>query len=344
MVTRLGLWTLGVIVSTAVIWWGTSLLEQTSERLSAHYGLSDIVQGTFIVAIGSSFPELSTVTLSTVLHGEFELGVAAIVGSAIFNITVIPALSSLSTSKEMAASRALVFKEVQFYIVSVATLLVTFVFSVIYFPVTGAPGMMKGQVNRWLVLIPLGLYCVYVFIQYQDSVDFDGVSDGGDIDLLENWLTLLLSLGIILGGVELLVKSAIEYGEIFNTPSFLWGITVVSASTSLPDAVLSVRIARHGSSVTSLANVLGSNIFDLCVCIPVGVLIAGSATINFTLAAPMLGILIAMSILFLTVTRTNMVLTEKESLILLMLYTVFVVWIILEFFLYVDIVPGIPPK
>jgi Ca2+/Na+ antiporter len=43
-------------------------------------GFSDIVQGEIIVAIRSSFPELSTVVVSTLVHGTFELGVSAIVG------------------------------------------------------------------------------------------------------------------------------------------------------------------------------------------------------------------------------------------------------------------------
>jgi cation:H+ antiporter len=342
MLVSVAFWTVGVLVSTAIIWWGTSLLETSSEKLSVYYGLPDIVQGAVVVAIGSSFPELSAATLSTVIHGEFDLGVAAIVGSAIFNIMVIPALSSLSMSDPMDVNRALVYKEVQFYIISVAALLVTFTFAVIYFPVPATPGIRDGTMTPMLAILPLILYGIYVFFQYQDAVDFGVEGNVEEISLLKNWLILLLSLAVILVGVELLVKSAIEYGKIFNTPSFLWGMTVVAAATSLPDTVVSVRLARSGSPVTSLANVLGSNIFDLCVCIPAGVLIAGGATINFTVAAPMLGVLIAVSILLLTLMRTNMKLSETESWVFLLLYGIFVFWLVVEFFETVNLVPGIP--
>ena len=79
------------IVSTAVIWKGSTWLEGSAARLSRHYGLPVAVHGAVVIAIGSSFPELSSVVVSTLLHGEFSLGVGAIVGSAIFNLLAIPA-------------------------------------------------------------------------------------------------------------------------------------------------------------------------------------------------------------------------------------------------------------
>jgi cation:H+ antiporter len=88
-----------VVVSTAVIWKGSGLLEGAAERLSKHYGLPVAVHGAIVIAVGSSFPELSSIVISTVVHGEFSLGVGAIVGSAIFNLLVIPALSALFSDR-----------------------------------------------------------------------------------------------------------------------------------------------------------------------------------------------------------------------------------------------------
>lgn len=342
MLKSLLFWSVITAVSALVIWWGTSLLDESSERLSVYYGIPDIVQGAVIVAVGSSFPELSAATLSTIIHGDFELGVSAIVGSAIFNIMVIPALSSLIKKQKMNVSKDLVYKEAQFYIISIATLLLVFSLSVIYFPVRLSPDLTQGEVNRWLALIPLVLYCLYVFIQYQDTVEFDHPHDAGKVSPLKNWGKLAASLLIILVGVEMLLRAAISFGEIFDTPSFLWGMTIVAAGTSLPDALMSIRKAMRQESVTSISNVLGSNIFDLCVCIPAGVLIAGASTINFTVAAPMMGVLIIATIILFTFMRTNFVLSEGESWILLGLYCLFIIWLILEYFEYLNGLPGVP--
>lgn len=337
------LWTLVAVVGTAIIWWGSGLLERASERLSAYYQLPDIVQGAIVVAVGSSFPELSTTVISTLVHGEFELGVAAIVGSALFNILIIPALSGLASQHALTANRDLVYKEAQFYMIAVAVLTLTFAFAAIYYPGESSGSVITGEITPLLALIPIALYGLYLFVQYQDTLDHESDIDISHIRPGREWLRLGLSLLVIVIGVEALVQAALSFGEIFDTPSFLWGITVVAAGTSIPDAFVSVRAARHGRGITSIANVLGSNTFDLLVCIPAGVLIAGGAMVNFSIAAPMLGALTAATVVLFLMMRTGMVLSKPECVVLLALYLVFIVWIGAESFGAVDWVPHLPP-
>lgn len=338
------LWMLVAVVATGIVWKGSGLLETSSERLSAYYRLPDIVQGAVVVAIGSSFPELSTVVISAAFHGAFDIGVAAIVGSALFNILVIPGLAGLIGREQLRANRDLVYKESQFYMIAVAALTLTFSFAVIYHPVDGGSGTIQGEMTRGLALIPLLLYLLYAFVQYQDTLDHEAEQDPRDIRPLREWSKLGISLIIIVVGVEGLVRAAINFGEIFDTPGFLWGATVVAAGTSVPDAFVSVRAARAGRGITSLANVLGSNVFDLLVCIPIGILLAGASVINFSVGAPLMGILTAATIALFLMLRTRMVLSRIEAMALLGLYLLFLVWISAESFGVIDLVPGLPPS
>lgn len=337
------LWAALAMAGTAVIWFGSGILEVASERLAAYYRLPDIVQGAIVVAIGSSFPELSTTVISSLVHGEFELGVAAIVGSALFNILVIPGLAGLSGREQLSANRDLVYKEAQFYMIAVAVLTLTFAFAVIYNPVADDGRALSGEITRGLALIPMVLYGLYIFVQYQDTLEHVGEIDTRDIRPAREWLRLAGSLVLIVAGVEALVRAAVNFGDIFDTPSFLWGVTVVAAGTSVPDAFVSVRAARAGRGVTSIANVLGSNVFDLLVCIPAGVLVAGAAAIDFAVAAPMMGVLTAATVVLFLAMRTRMVLSRWESASLLVIYGTFVVWITAETFGAIDIVPALPP-
>jgi cation:H+ antiporter len=334
-----------VLASTAVIWKGSVLLESSAEKLAHYYKLPPIVSGAVVVAVGSSFPELSTTVVSTIVHGQFELGVSAIVGSAIFNILVIPGASALVGKTHLEANRDLVYKEAQFYMLSVAVLLIMFAFAAIYHPVAPIPGdpAIRGEVDRPLALIPLVMYGLYLFVQWQDTMDFDGGEEGERSSPAKQWLLLALSLVLIVVAVEGLVRSAIAFGKILGTPSYLWGITVLAASTSIPDAFVSVRAAQRGNAVTSLANVLGSNIFDLLVCIPAGILIAGTAVINFSVAAPMMAVLTVATLILFLFMRTGMVLSRREGWMLLGLYAAFVVWVSLESTAVIDTVPGLPP-
>lgn len=348
MVLTFFLYLLIAVVSTGVIWYGSTRMESTSEKISQYYELPSVVQGAIIVALGSSFPEFSTVLVSTIVHDTFELGVSAIVGSAIFNILFIPSLASIGATQRMGSTRTLVYKEAQFYIISVAALLLMFCFSVIYYPVqdpNAAETVIKGEITRILALIPVLLYGLYVFVQYKDSMDHtspDASPEG--ISILKQFGLLFISLIIILVGVEGLVRSAVKFRKIFDAPDWLWGVTIVAAGTSIPDLFMSVRAAQQDRAVTSMANVFGSNIFDLLICIPAGVLIAGPAVINFTIAAPLMGILILATVVLFAFLRTDMTLSAVESIFLLAIYGLFVLWMGLESFGLLNLISGLPPS
>ncbi|MEF8851217.1 MAG: sodium:calcium antiporter [Haloarculaceae archaeon] len=319
-----------VLVTTGVIWVGSSWLEGASERLSEYYGLPQVVQGSVVAAVGSSFPELATVAFAALLTNSLGLGVGAIVGSAIFNVLVIPAVAGLATEEEVQSNRTLVYKEAQFYMLAVSVLVITFAMGVIYYPDTSVE-YLAGTVTRPLALIPLGLYGLYVFIQFQDTADHESDPDAGaDVDPRRQWGLLLAGLVLILGAVHQLVEAVEALGLAFGIPEFIMGVTVAAAATSLPDALVSVRAARDERGVASLANVLGSNTFDLLVAIPVGVLILGSATFDFAMAVPMFAVLTLATVILFTVLRTDLHLSTAEAAALLTAYLVFVAWVVLE--------------
>lgn len=329
-------------VGTALAWWGGSLLVEASDRLGAYYGLPTIVQGAVIAAVGSSFPELSSVVISTVRYGEFELGIGAVIGSAMFNILVIPSLSALAGEGSLASNRDLVYKEAQFYLLALAVLLLTFSFAVIYYPIDGGlDGGLTGEVTRPLALLPVGLYGLYLFIQYHDSVEYETDVVVDDLSPVRQWVALGFSLLVILASAELLVRAAVGFGEAFGTSTFLWGMTVVAAGTSLPDTFVSVAAARAGNASMSLANVFGSNIFALLVVLPAGVFVAGGAPIAFVEVVPMMGVLTLASLAFFAVLRTDMRLTRGESQLLLGVYAVFVAWLFVEGLGLSSLLPGV---
>jgi cation:H+ antiporter len=317
-----------IVVATGLIWLGSGWLETSAERLSAHYGLPAVVQGSVVVAVGSSFPELASVVF-TALAGTFSMGVGAIVGSAIFNILVIPGLAALVTDGPLDADRTIVYKEAQFYMIAVSAVITTFALAVIYAPIPEGPPL-SGQLTRSVALLPLLLYALYLFIQWQDVADYDADGPPAGRSVAREWLRLAAGLLVILIGVEQLVVGVTSIGTTFGIPEFLAGVTVVAAATSLPDTLVSVQTARSNRGLTSLGNVLGSNIFDLLVAIPVGVLIVGSVPVDFAAAAPMFGVLTLATVVLFTFLRTDLSLTDAEAYALLIAYGVFVAWIVAE--------------
>ncbi|WP_122090856.1 sodium:calcium antiporter [Halalkalicoccus subterraneus] len=325
-----------VVVAVLIIWKGSQYFERAAERLSKHYGLPVAVHGAIVVAVGSSFPEISSIVISTVVHGEFSLGVGAIVGSAIFNLLVIPAFSAFA-SENLEATRDIVHKDGQFYIISVLVLFIMFALGATYVP----GGTNEAAIlTPALAIFPLATYGIYIFLHQQDASGHVG-DDSIDVRPRREWGLLAVGLLIIAVGVELIVRAALSLGALFGTPSFLWGLTVIAAGTSLPDAFVSVRAAQNDDSVTSLTNVLGSNTFNLLVAIPVGVILSGTATINFLVAIPTMGFLAFATLVFIVFIRTDLELTNLEASGFLGLYGLFLLWMTLESVGIIETVQGI---
>lgn len=323
------------IVAAAFVWVGSSALEGAADRLAVYYGVPAIVQGAVIAAVGSSMPELVTVVLAPVLHDDFELGLAVVIGSAIFNILVIPGMAALSKPGPLDATPTLVYKEAQFYLISVAVFLLALSLAVIYYPIDGAS--LEGEMTPLLGLSLVGLYGLYMFIQWADTADYEPEEPGDGIDLWRTWGKFFVGFLLILIGVEALLRAAIGIGDALGTPSFIWGVTIIAAATGFPDTFVSVRAAQEERAVTSLANVFGSNVFDLLVVVPVGVFVAGGSRVDFERLTPLLAVLILGTILLFATLRTDYELNRWEAATLLVGYFVFIAWIVLAG---LRIVPG----
>jgi cation:H+ antiporter len=325
----IGLTVIGAL-SAAAVWVGGTRLERSADRLAAYYALPPVVQGAVIVAVGSSMPELLTAVLAPLLHDNFELGVSVIVGSAVFNVLVIPAAAAFASDGALNATPNLVYKEAQFYLLSVSVFILTLSLAVIYNPAPADFGV-GGNVTRGLALVPIAVYGLYVFLQYADTVDHE--ADGVEgIDVRRQWLALLAGFVLISVGVEGLLRFAIGVGDALGTESFVWGLTVVAAATSLPDAIVSVTSSRRQNDVTSIANVFGSNVFDLLVAVPAGVIVAGDTYVNFSRSVPLLSYLVLATVVLFTLMRTRFELSRWESGALLVTYAVFLVWVFAESF------------
>ncbi len=324
-----------IFLATAAIWIGSGWLEEASAKLSIHYSLPPVVQGGIIAAAGSSFPELASVIFAA-LAGSFELGVGAIIGSAIFNVLVIPALAVLVADRPIETTRTVVHKETLFYMLAVVLLFLTFALALIYYPADS----MVGELTRPLVALPLFGYVLYLFLQWQDTADFPGHTGAPTIDPVREWGFLLGGLAIILVAVHQLVHNVLVLGELAGTPDFFWGVIIVAAATSLPDALVSIQAADNDRDVASIANVMGSNTFDLLVVIPIGILLTGAAAINFVITAPMMGFLGLSTMLVFVLLRTDLLLTKRESIVLLAAYGGFTLWVLLEALAIVQILAG----
>ena len=89
-------------------------------------------------------------------------------------------------------------------------------------------------------------------------------------------------------------------------------------------------MGKGASFAQNNSNAFGSNIFDLLIAVPAGVLIAGSIDFDFGVAAPLFAFLAIATLILYVQLRTGLVLSKVESIILLTTYAVFIAWMVLE--------------
>jgi cation:H+ antiporter len=85
----------------------------------------------------------------------------------------------------------------------------------------------------------------------------------------------ILGMMLVMGlASHILVEASIQLGDLLGIDAVIMGFIVIAAGTSVPDTVLSVMSAKRGNYDAAISNVFGSNIFDICVCLSVPILLA----------------------------------------------------------------------
>lgn len=80
---------------------------------------------------------------------------------------------------------------------------------------------------------------------------------------MQTLLLLIAGLLLLIAGGELLVRGASKLAVTLGIPPVIVGLTVVAFGTSTPELAVSIQAAYSGSADLAVANVVGSNIFNI---------------------------------------------------------------------------------
>jgi len=281
----------GVVLSMIIIWRASDGFEAASSYIGRN--LSDGVRGATINAIGSSLPELFTTITALLFYMDkdgFAFGIGTTAGSAIFNSAVIPSLVILTVVLTKTAKRVIVSKKV--ILRDGISLLVCEMVLILL--------LSKGELTWMDGLLLLGSYASYVCILFltmeksdekQDEDDAGAVGQndqgvyahrfmsfitldirGGLLGLkrlttAKAWMLLAAASSVIGGACWVLVESCYLLGSSLGIKIYFIAVILAAAATSVPDTILSIKDAKKGNYDDAVSNALGSNIFDICVCL-----------------------------------------------------------------------------
>ncbi|QDT05043.1 Inner membrane protein YrbG [Rubripirellula lacrimiformis] len=100
-----------LLAGLALLVWGAQLLVDSATTIARSLGISDIVIGLTIVAAGTSLPELAT-SIVAAAKGQRDIAVGNVVGSNIFNISMVLATASLVSQSGVPVATEILFFDI----------------------------------------------------------------------------------------------------------------------------------------------------------------------------------------------------------------------------------------
>ena len=246
-----------LVAGTALVLWGADRFIDSASAMARRWNISEMVIGLTVVAVGTSLPEF-VVSFFSAVQDSGDMSVGNIVGSNIFNTLMIVGFAALM-KPIVIPSRILLHRDMLLSLGAAFVLLAM---------------CSDSQLNRWdgiVLLVFFGMFMGYAYYITKHSSRYAAENEngsdsrqGGEYTIRRILVLLVIGLAALVGGGQVMVHSASALALACGMSEGMVGLTILAAGTSLPELATSVVAAHKGSKDLALGNVLGSNIFNIC--------------------------------------------------------------------------------
>lgn len=315
----------GGIGGIALLCYGAEWLIKGGVSIALKMRVSALVIGLTLIAFGTSLPELVVSTDAAIqgahgVAGAGDISIGNVVGSNICNIALIIGLCAVI--RPLPVNRQFLKSDVWWMIGSAISLTVFHFFN--------------QSLGRWAGAFFLIGIITFTCLSYrsgrklelqksEEEKKAETQTNAGKI--LPVSLSLLLVAGgliALIGGGKLFVNAAVSIARLIGVSEAVIGLTIVAVGTSLPELATSVVATIKGENDIAIANVIGSNIFNILGILGVAPLIAPirSAGISMVDMYVMTGVSI-----LLTLFMKPLKIKRWMGVLLLVLYAVYTVYL-----------------
>jgi cation:H+ antiporter len=313
-----------IVAGLAGLLVGADLLVRGGAALASHLGVTPIVIGLTVVALGTSLPELA-VGIDAVRQGSPGLAVGNIVGTTLVNILFILGLSALI--RPIAFER----RTLRFDL----------------------PAMTGASLALWLLALDGSLTRVegailcfggaaytagIIWTSRQESApvhaDYASHSERttsrGRRGLLLRALTVIAGIGLLLLGAEFLVDGSIEIARSLEVSEATIGLTVIAIGTGAPELVTTLTSTVRGDRDIAVGNLLGSSVYNVAVILGITVVTApAEVQIPDAVVAADLLVLAVVALITVPVLLSGQRISRLEGGAFVAAYLSYLVWLIL---------------
>jgi len=315
------------VIGFVLLVYGANFLVDGAASFAKKKGLSNVVIGLTIVAMGTSTPEL-VVNVIASMSGAHDVAMGNVLGSNISNILLILGISAIIYPLVVHVNHK--YDKIKFGFEIPIAILGAVIIGVMAND-HHIIGSGLSEISRWngilLVVFFLG-YLAYTFKFANNGADSDM-----DIKVLPAWKsTLMIPVGIgamALGG-HWIVNGAVEIAGIFGMSEAIISLTIVAVGTSLPEMATSITAAIKKNPGIAVGNIVGSNIFNVFFILGISAIVSPikfNPVMNFDILVAIFTTVLLFALLFIG--KRN-VLKRWQGVLLVLTYVIYVAVLIFQ--------------
>ncbi len=233
------------VVSMGALIYGADHIIKQSEKIAFHFNISPFIIGATLIALGTSLPEMA-VSISASLKGSGDIAVANVIGSTIFNISLVLGAVFL-IAKNIKPKRDLFAKDSSW---SLFPILIFILMSI------------DGKLSMFDGCLFVMLMCAYLmFLIQSNQIDETNEEVSKEkFAWIKTLILLLVGFVFVVGGANLAIESAGNIARVFGISEWIIGLFLVAFGTSLPELVVSIKAALNNNADMAIGAIIGSNV------------------------------------------------------------------------------------
>ncbi len=246
-----------LVIGLVFLVWSADKLVFGAAALARNVGISPLVIGMTILAMGSSAPEMM-VSATAALDGKTDTAVGNVLGSNIANIALILGITALI--KPLSISSAVLRRELPLMVG------VTILAGVLLWD--SHLGFYEG-----ILLFVLFAAFIVAMLRISQKEKSGGKPDAlleeQESEVPEGVSNMKAGVWVVIGlivlplAADMLVDNAVIIAQYFGMSDLVIGLTIIAVGTSLPELAASLAGVMKGEDDMAVGNIIGSNVFNI---------------------------------------------------------------------------------
>ena len=297
---------------------GADILVDGASSAALNFKVPKMLIGLTIVAFGTSAPELAVSISARLAHSD-DIVIGNVIGSSIFNTLLILGIASII--RPIMVKENTIKKELPMQLI-LSLLLVVLIMDVTL------DGTILNLITRSDALAITLFFLIFVYYLISISKTHALFNEKAPYGIFKSLAFVVVGLAALVFGSNMVVNNATGIAHILGISDRVIALTIVAFGTSLPELITSITASLKGEQDLLVGNIIGSNIFNICVVLGIPVAIFGTIEASGFNIIDIIAFIVSAIILYMFA-KKNQKVGLKEGIVMVFLFILYYTLVII---------------